>query len=51
MRVAIVTTYPPRSCGIGMFSHDLRDALVETDPSSPVEIVSVVRDPRPGCRA
>ncbi len=46
MRVAIVTTYPPRPCGIGMFSHDLRDALVETDPSSPVEIVSVVRDPR-----
>jgi hypothetical protein len=30
-----------------MFSHDLRDALVETDPLSPVEIVSVVRDPRP----
>ncbi|WP_344805589.1 glycosyltransferase [Microlunatus ginsengisoli] len=29
-----------------MFSHDLRDALREVDPSSPVEIVSIVRDPR-----
>ena len=33
MRAAIVTTYPPRPCGIGMFSRDLRDALREVDPS------------------
>jgi glycosyltransferase involved in cell wall biosynthesis len=44
MRVAVVTTYPPRPCGIGMFSHDLRDALVEADPMTPIEIVSIVRD-------
>ena len=44
MRVAVVTTYPPRPCGIGMFSHDLRDAMVEADPMTPIEIVSIVRD-------
>lgn len=44
MRVAVVTTYPPRPCGIGMFSHDLREALVEADPTVPIEIVSIVRD-------
>ncbi len=46
MRVAIVTTYPPRPCGIGMFSHDLREALVEADPGTPIEIVSILRDAR-----
>jgi len=29
MRVAIVSTYPPRPCGIGTFSRDLRAALLE----------------------
>ena len=46
MRVAVVTTYPPRPCGIGMFSHDLRDALLAADISTQVEIVSILRDPR-----
>jgi glycosyltransferase involved in cell wall biosynthesis len=46
MRVAVVTTYPPRPCGIGMFSHDLRDALLAADTSTQVEIVSILRDPR-----
>ncbi|MET1005486.1 MAG: glycosyltransferase, partial [Propionibacteriaceae bacterium] len=45
MRVAIVSTYPPRPCGIGMFSHDLRDAIGEADPSTAVDVVSIVRDP------
>ena len=45
MRVAVVTTYPPRPCGIGIFSQDLRIAIQEADPSIPVEIVSIVRDP------
>ena len=45
MRVAVVTTYPPRPCGIGMFSHDLRDAVLEADHSTAVDIVSLVRDP------
>jgi glycosyltransferase involved in cell wall biosynthesis len=45
MRVAVVTTYPPRPCGIGMFSHDLREAVLEANPSTAVDIVSIVRDP------
>ncbi|HEU5484273.1 MAG TPA: glycosyltransferase, partial [Microlunatus sp.] len=45
MRVAVVTTYPPRPCGIGMFSHDLRDAVLEADPSTAVDVVSIVHDP------
>ncbi|HEY5788850.1 MAG TPA: glycosyltransferase [Microlunatus sp.] len=44
--MAVVTTYPPRPCGIGMFSQDLREALIEADPTMPVEIVSILRDPR-----
>ena len=28
MRVGVVSTYPPRACGIGTFSRDLRDALL-----------------------
>ena len=44
MRVAIVSTYRPRPCGIAVFSTDLRAALLEGDSSSTVEIVSVVRD-------
>ena len=45
MRVAIVTTYRPRACGIAVFSGDLRRALLETQPSLDVDIVSIVRDP------
>jgi glycosyltransferase involved in cell wall biosynthesis len=44
MRVAIVSTYRPRPCGIAVFSSDLRDALLEADSSLFVEIVSIVRD-------
>jgi glycosyltransferase involved in cell wall biosynthesis len=44
MRVAIVSTYQPRPCGIAAFSSDLRGALMETDSSLAVEIVSIIRD-------
>ncbi|HLL07665.1 MAG TPA: glycosyltransferase [Nocardioidaceae bacterium] len=44
MRVAIVSTYPPRPCGIGTFSRDLRAALLEADDSTDVDIVSIVRE-------
>ena len=44
MRVAIVSTYRPRPCGIAVFSSDLRAALLEADSSLTVEIVSIVRD-------
>ncbi len=44
MRVAIVSTYPPRACGIGTFSHDLREALVATPGVSAVDIAAIVRE-------
>jgi glycosyltransferase involved in cell wall biosynthesis len=47
MRVAIVSTYRPRPCGIAVFSSDLRAALSEADSSLDVEIVSIVRDDPP----
>ena len=45
MRVGVVTTYPPRPCGIGMFSADLRDAVLGAEPDTDVEVLSIVRDP------
>jgi len=44
MRMAIVSTYPPRPCGIGTFSRDLRSALLEVDTSLEIDVVSIVRD-------
>ena len=44
MRVAIVSTYLPRACGIAVFSGDLRNAIVDADSSVEVEIVAMVRD-------
>jgi glycosyltransferase involved in cell wall biosynthesis len=43
MRVAIVSTYQPRHCGIAVFSGDLRAALLEADSSLAVDIVSITR--------
>jgi glycosyltransferase involved in cell wall biosynthesis len=45
MRAAIVSTYPPRACGIGTFSRDLREALLGADGVSAVELAAIVRDP------
>ena len=44
MRVGVISTYPPRACGIGTFSRDLRDALLAADGVSAVDIAAVVRD-------
>lgn len=44
MRVAIVSTYPPRACGIGTFSRDLRGALLGTDGVSTVDLAAIIRD-------
>lgn len=44
MRVAIVSTYPPRPCGIGTFTSDLRGALRDADPTIEVDVVSLSRD-------
>ena len=52
MRTAIVSTYPPRACGIGTFAADVRGALLGVDGIDRVEKVVVVNEPsrpqRPG---
>ena len=45
MRVAIVSTYPPRACGIGTFSRDLREALLGAEGVTAVDLAAIVRDP------
>jgi glycosyltransferase involved in cell wall biosynthesis len=44
MKIAIVSTYPPRPCGIGTFSADLRAALLLADPANEVNVVSIVSE-------
>ena len=44
MRVALVSTYPPRACGIGTFSADLRESLLGASPNIAVDIVAMARD-------
>ena len=55
MRTAIVSTYPPRACGIGAFAADVRSALLGLDDVERVEKVIVVNEPsrpqRPGLTA
>lgn len=45
MRAAVISTYPPRPCGIATFSRDLRAALEGSSPDVAVDIVSIVRNP------
>jgi glycosyltransferase involved in cell wall biosynthesis len=45
MRAAIVSTFPPRACGIGAFSADLRAALLATRTVKAAELVAVVNEP------
>ena len=45
MRTAIFSTYPPRACGIGTFSSDVRAALLEVDGIDDVSSVVVVDEP------
>ncbi len=44
VKTAIVSTYPPRSCGIGTFARDLRQALLRAPQIDDVGIVSIVRE-------
>src|SRR4051795_7646731 len=44
MRVGVVSTYPPRICGIGTFSRDLREALLGVDGVWAVDLAAIVRD-------
>jgi glycosyltransferase involved in cell wall biosynthesis len=52
MRAAIVSTFPPRACGVGTFAADLRSALAGVDEIDSVGKVVIVDDPsrpqRPG---
>ena len=44
MRVAIVSTYPPRPCGLATFTTDLRQALLEADRTTQVLVAPVLDD-------
>jgi glycosyltransferase involved in cell wall biosynthesis len=45
VRTAIFSTYPPRACGIGTFSFDVRAALLEVGGIDDVSSVVVVDEP------
>ena len=45
MRTAIVSTFPPRACGVGAFAADLRSALVGADSVDVAELIAVVHEP------
>jgi glycosyltransferase involved in cell wall biosynthesis len=55
VRTAIVSTYPPRACGIGTFAADVRGALLGLDGIDRVDKVVIVNEPsrpqRPGLTA
>jgi glycosyltransferase involved in cell wall biosynthesis len=43
LHVAIVSTYPPRACGIGTFSRDLRESLLGAEGVRTVDLAAIVR--------
>jgi glycosyltransferase involved in cell wall biosynthesis len=45
VRTAIVSTFPPRACGIGAFAADLRGALLGTETFAVADLVAVVHEP------
>ena len=48
MHATILSTYPPRACGLATFARDLRGGLVSA--GVPCDVVSVVREPAAGRR-
>jgi glycosyltransferase involved in cell wall biosynthesis len=51
VRTAIVSTFPPRACGIGTFAADLRRTLVGAGTVEVVDLVAVVHEPSSPQRA
>jgi predicted GH43/DUF377 family glycosyl hydrolase/glycosyltransferase involved in cell wall biosynthesis len=49
MRIAFVSTYPPRRCGIATFTADLIEAVREADPSTQCRVAAI--DERNSVRA
>jgi glycosyltransferase involved in cell wall biosynthesis len=45
VRTAIVSTYPPRACGIGTFAADLRGTLIGVAGIERADIVAIVNKP------
>ena len=45
MRTAIVSTFPPRACGIGTFAADLRGTLIGAGTVKVADLVAVVHEP------
>jgi glycosyltransferase involved in cell wall biosynthesis len=45
VRAAIVSTFPPRACGIGTFAADLRGTLVGAGAVEAADLVAVVHEP------
>ncbi len=45
MRTAILSTFPPRACGIGTFAFDLRSALMDVPAVEDVHPVVIVDEP------
>jgi glycosyltransferase involved in cell wall biosynthesis len=44
MRLILVSTYPPRRCGLAAFSQDLRHALLGEQPDWEIDVAAVDRD-------
>jgi glycosyltransferase involved in cell wall biosynthesis len=45
VRTAIFSTFPPRACGIGTFSYDVRAALLDVDDVDDVRALVIVDEP------
>jgi glycosyltransferase involved in cell wall biosynthesis len=44
-RTAIVSTYPPRACGIGAFAADVRASLAGVDGVDSADLVAILNEP------